>query len=206
MSRYTGPKNRLARREGIDLGLKTVGSKSHSNLLKRLTVPPGAHGQRKMRKRSDYGKQLREKQKAKRIYGVLEKQFSNYYKKAATFRGATGPTLLRLLETRLDNVIYRLGFTPTRNQARQLVAHGHVIVNDRKSSVPSMEVTPGCVISLKQKSMEIPSVKKMFESKSFITPGWLSRKGPVGKMDKLPQGEDFKEDINEQLIVEYYSR
>ena len=206
MARYTGPKNRLARREGVDLGLKTIGSGAHAALLRRLTILPGMHGQKKIRRLSDYGLRLREKQKAKRIYGILEHQFKKYYQKAAKIRGATGPTFLRLLETRLDNVIYRLGFAPTRAAARQLVTHGQVIVDGKKLSIPSKEVKPGEVITLAQKAFEIPAVKKMIDNKSLNIPSWFSKKGPVGKVERLPDEGDFAENINEQLIVEYYSR
>lgn len=206
MAREIGPKNRLARREGVDLGLKTVGSKAHASLLKRLAIPPGMHGQKRQRRLSNYGKQLREKQKAKRIYGVLERQFKKYYERAAKYKGATGPTLLRFLETRLDNTIYRLGFAPTRAAARQLVTHGHVILDGKKVTIPSYEVKVGDVITLNQKAFEIPSVKKLMANKSFNLPSWLNRKGPVGKVEKLPVETDFSENIDEQLIVEYYSR
>lgn len=206
MARDTGPKNRLARREGADLGLKTVGSNAHASLLKRLAIPPGMHGQKRMRRLSDYGKQLREKQKAKRIYGVLERQFKKYYERAAKIKGATGPTLLRFLETRLDNVIYKLGFAPTRASARQLVAHGNVIVDGQKMTIPSCEVKPGNVITLKQKAFEIPAIKKLISNKSLNIVSWLSKKGPVGRVERLPDGKDFEENIDEQLIVEYYSR
>ncbi len=206
MARNLKPKNRLARREGIDLGLKTIGSKAHASLLRRLTIPPGMHGQKKLRRFSDYGRQLREKQKAKRIYGILEKQFKNYYERAAKYKGATGPTLLRFLETRLDNVVYRLGLVPTRAAARQLVTHGHVLVNNKKLNIPSYEVKVGDVVSLVPKALEIPTVKKMLSNRSINLPAWLLREGPVGKIVKLPQENDFVEDIDEQLIVEYYSR
>lgn len=206
MARYTQAKNRLARREGVDLGLKTLGSKAQASLLRRLTIPPGMHGQKKVRRLSDYGKQLREKQKAKRMYGIYERQFKKYYQKAAKIKGATGPTLLRLLETRLDNVIYKLGFAPTRAAARQLVNHGHVIVDGKIMSIPSNEVQPGNVITLKQKAFEIPAIKKAIDNKSLNIPAWLSKKGPVGRIDRLPKEGDLEENIDEQLIVEYYSR
>ncbi len=207
MARHTGPRNRLARREGADLGLKTVGSKAHATLLKRLNIPPGMKAYRKIKpKTSDYGIQLREKQKAKIIYGILERQFIKYYKRAAKNKGATGFALLQFLERRLDNVLYRLGFTPTRSAARQLVNHGHVIVDGKKVSVPSWEVKEGNVITLKPQTLEIAYVKKSLDNKTNILPKWLSRKGPAGRVDKLPQEEDLTENINEQLIVEYYSR
>src|SRR3989344_7228027 len=150
MARYTGPKNRLARREGIDLGLKTPGSKSHGQLMKRLKITPGAHGKKRKRKPSDYGIQLREKQKVKRLYGLLEKQFRKYFEKASSHPQNTGEVLLSLLERRLDNVIYRLNLAPTRTSARQFVTHGHIRINDKKVNIPSYMVDPGQVISYKE--------------------------------------------------------
>ncbi len=206
MARYTGPRNRLSRREGVDLGLTTVGSKSHAALLRRLNIPPGQHGSRGRRKASDYGLQLREKQKVKRMYGILERQFRRYFENARKWRGNTGEKLLEFLERRLDNVVYRLGFVPTRQGARQLVSHGHVLVNGKKTTIPSFPVFIGMVISLKTKAMGIPAVKQMLDEKTFTPPTWLERKGPVGKVVRLPERGDVKEDIGEQLIVEHYSR
>ncbi len=206
MSRYRGPKNRLARREGTDLGLKTVGTKSHASLLRRLNIPPGQHGPKGRRKLSDYGLQLREKQKARRIYGVLEKQFRNYYQEALKVKGNTGETLLVQLERRLDNVIYRLGFAPTRSAARQYVSHGHIRVNNQKINFPSYQVRIGEVITLTDKARNIPVVKKLLSDEKPVIPSWLERKAAVGKVVRLPKREDIDADINEQLIVEYYSR
>ncbi|KKP59825.1 MAG: 30S ribosomal protein S4 [Candidatus Gottesmanbacteria bacterium GW2011_GWA1_34_13] len=207
MSRYTGPKNRLARREGIDLGLKTSGSKAHASLLRRLNVPPGQHGPKgSRRKPSDYSFQLREKQKAKRFYGIGEKQFRNYYLKAVKIKGNTGEHLLTYLESRLDNIVYRLNLAPTRTMARQLTSHRHVLVNDKILSIPSYQVKAGDVISLKPKSMNIPAVKKLIDEKNLLTPKWLERKGPVGKMVRLPERTEIDLEVNEQLIVEFYSR
>lgn len=206
MARDTSPRNKLARREGVDLGLKTEGSKAHESLLRRLNIPPGMHAQKRMRRPSDYGIQLREKQKAKRMYGVMERQFQRYYKKAAKYKGATGETILRLLETRLDNVIYRLGFTPTRASARQLITHGHAVVDGQKESIPSFEVKKGNVVTLSQKAFEIPAIKKSMENKTFKPPAWLTKSGPVGKVKEIPTKDDFNESIDERLIVEYYSR
>lgn len=205
MSRYTGPKNKIARREGEDLGLKTPGSNSHARLLRRLKITPGQHGQRMYRKTSDYGKQLREKQKVKRIYGIIESQFKKYYEKAAKFKGVTGEQLLRYLEQRLDNVVYRFGFAPTRASARQMVAHGHVVVNDRTVDIPSYQVEKGDIISLKARTIKVPIVKKTLGEKTEA-PSWLQKKASAGKVVSLPKREDIKEDINEQLIVEFYSR
>lgn len=206
MARYTGPKNRLARREGIDLGLKTVGTKAHANLLKRLGVPPGMHGVKGRRKISDYGVQLREKQRVKRLYGVLERQFRRIYSRARKWRGNTSEKLLEFLERRLDNTLYRMGLAPTRASARQFVSHGHVLVNGATVSIPSYEVVTGHVITLTSKALEIPAVRKILESTPDQLPEWIERKGPVGKVSRLPVRSDVKEDINEQLIVEYYSR
>lgn len=206
MARYTGPKNRLARREGIDLGLKTVGSKSHASLLKRLNVPPGVHGPKGHRKMSGFGEQLREKQRVKRLYGVLERQFRRIFNRARKWRGNTGEKLLEFLESRLDNVVYRMGLAPTRGAARQMVSHGHVCINGAKVSIPSYEVAAGEVVTLKPKAMEIPAIKKMLETETEGLPAWIERQGPVGRVARLPGRGDIKEDIDEKLIVEFYSR
>jgi small subunit ribosomal protein S4 len=206
MAHYTGPKNRLARREGIDLGLKTVGTKAHAELLKRLNVPPGVHGPRGKKKTSEYGLQLREKQKVKRMYGVLERQFRKAFEEARKWRGNTGEKLIEFMERRLDNTVYRMGFSPTRSLARQLVSHGHVMVNGEKVSIPSFRTNTDMVVTLKQKSYEIPAVKKQLEDKGFKPSAWLERKGPVGKVVRLPELQDVSEDISMQLIVEHYSR
>jgi small subunit ribosomal protein S4 len=206
MARYIGPKNRLARREGQDLGLKTPGTTAHASLLRRLNILPGIHGQKRRRKPSEFASQLREKQKAKRIYGVLERQFRRYFGNALKKKGATGEALLQALETRLDNVIYRLSFTPTRAAARQLVSHGHVQVDGKKVNIPSYNVAKDEVIALLPKAMKIPAIAKMLEDKNPHLPSWLERKGPVGKVLKIPSREEIETDLNEQLIVEYFSR
>lgn len=206
MARYTGPRNRLARREGLDLGLKTVGSHAHAMLLKRLNVPPGQHGPKGKRKTSDYGLQLREKQKVKRLYGVMERQFRRAFEGARKWKGNTGEKLLEYMERRLDNVVYRLGLAPTRSLARQLVNHGHVLVDGKRVTIPSYVSKAGEVVTLKAKALEIPAVKKMLEEASYKAPEWMERKGPVGKVVRLPLRSDIIEDINEQLIVEHYSR
>lgn len=205
MARYLGPKNRLARREGIDLGLKTPGSKSHAQLLKRIKITPGVHGQKRKRKLSDYGVQLREKQKVKRIYGILERQFRRYYEKAAKQKGATGETLLQLLESRLDNIVYRLGLTYSRAQSRQLTSHGHVLVNGKKVNIPSYSVKVGDVVSLKDKANNFIFVKEA-SGEDIKLPEWLERKALVGKLVRLPEREEIASEINEQAIVEFYSR
>jgi small subunit ribosomal protein S4 len=198
MARYTGPKDRLSRREGFDLYGK--GAK-----LTRLTVPPGAHGPKGSRRPSQYGRQLREKQKVKRLYGVLEKQFKRYVDKAFKSRGNTGEKLLSLLERRLDNVIYRLKFAPTRSAARQMVSHKHVLVNNKTVNIPSYQVRVGDMVSLKAKSAEIPAVKKSLQEDIKI-PGWLKRKALIGKIERLPLVDDVGEPISTQDIVEFYSR
>src|SRR3989304_4478735 len=199
MARYTGPKDRLSRREGFDLFGK--GAK-----LTRLGVPPGVHGPKGVRGSSQYGRQLREKQKVKRLYGVLEKQFRNYVEEALKTRGNTGERLIQLLESRLDNVVFRLGFAPTRPASRQLVSHRHVLVDGKKVNIPSYRVKPGEIISLTPKGLAVPSVKAMFEIKEFKLPNWLERKAAVGKVVSEPKAEDIIEPISVQDIVEFYSR
>ncbi len=206
MARYKGPKNRLARREGIDLGLKTSGSNAHASLLRRLKIKPGQHGQKGGRKPSDYGLQLREKQKVKRIYGVLEKQFRKYFEIASRDLGNTGEALLSILERRLDNVLYRLNLSPTRACARQLISHKHVLIDNKKVNIPSFLVRKGMVVSLEQKALDMPVVRKILEEKDPKITSWLERKGPVGKVIRIPERLDVTEDINEQLIIEFYSR
>src|SRR5260221_8228818 len=151
MARYTGPKNRLSRREGIDLGAKTVGSKSHASLLRRLNIPPGIHGPKGQRKMSNFGTQLREKQKVKRMYGVLERQFRKSFERAKKWKGNTGEKLLEFMERRLDNTVYRMGLAPTRAMSRQLVTHGHVMVDGKRLSIPSALVEAGYVVTLRAK-------------------------------------------------------
>lgn len=206
MARYTGPKNRLARKEGIDLGLKTVGTKSYAGLQRRLKIPPGQHGQKMRRKISGYGTQLREKQKMKRMYGVMERQFRKYYAMARKWRGNTGDMLVQFLERRLDNTVFRLGLAPTRTSARQFVSHGHIMVDGNRVNIPSYLVAANEVITLKPKGSNIPAVKKMLEDKTFTPPAWLDRQGGAGKVVRLPERDDVKEDINTQLVIEYYSR
>ena len=202
MARYTGPKHRLARREGFNILEKTS-----TSLERRLNVPPGQHGSKRGRRRiSEFGQQLREKQKVKRIYGILERQFRRYVREAHKKKGDTGTMLLCLLERRLDNVLFRLRLAKTRNFARQLVSHGHVIVNSKKVSIPSYQVRESEVITLGPKAMEIPTIQEALKDKDISLPSWLSRQGPVGKVGSLPTREDIETSIQEQLIVEYYSR
>lgn len=199
MAKYNGPKDRLSRREGIDLfgaGVK----------LPRLNVPPGIHGPKGSRSSSQYGRQLREKQKVKRMYGLLEKQFRKYVETAFRTKGNTGEKLLSLLETRLDNVVYRLGLAGSRPAARQLVSHRHIVVNGKKLNIPSYEVRVGDTITVTDKSLSNSHVKKLLEVKNTNIPSWLERKGPAGKMSSLPTRTDISEPISEQDIVEFYSR
>ena len=199
MAKYVGPKDRLSRREATDLF--GAGAK-----LTRLNVPPGVHGPKGTRGSSQYGKQLREKQKVKRLYGILEKQFRRYVEDALRARGNTGEAILVALERRLDNVVFRLGFAPSRPAARQLVSHRHVLVNGKKLNIPSYRLVIGDTVSLDGKGMAIPEVKKTFDKKDFTIPAWLERKAAVGRMGKMPKREDIVEPISEQDIVEFYSR
>lgn len=155
---------------------------------------------------SDYGVQLMEKQKAKAIYGIMERQFKNYYQIAAKTPQATGAVLLSLLERRLDNVVYRLGFAPTRRAARQLVSHGNILINSKKLSIPSYQVGVDETVSLSKTAANIPYVKELVMNKEYILPAWLTRKAIVGKITRAPERSDLSENINEQLIVEFYSR
>lgn len=198
MARYTGPKDRLSRREGFDLF--GVGAK-----LTRLNVPPGMHGPRGTRSRSQYAKQLREKQKVRRLYGILERQFRRYVLSALKTRGNTGEFLLSSLERRLDNTIFRLGFAPTRAAARQLVSHGHVLVNGKRVNISSYEVRLGQIIALDSKATQIPYIKRLIEEKIKV-PVWIQKKANVGKVVSLPKREDIMEPVSEQDIVEFYSR
>jgi small subunit ribosomal protein S4 len=205
--RYTGPKNRLARREGIDLNLKTPGTKTHSNLLKRINILPGQHGAGRQKKLTDYGIQLREKQKLKRVYSVTEKQMSNYFEAASKTLGNTAEFLSAHLERRLDNVVYRLGFAPTRASARQLVGHGHMTVNGKVVSIPSFAVKVGDVITFKKDtSAKIPYIAQSLEKKDLVLPSWLEKKATSGKVTNKPEHSDIKDEINLQLVVEFYSR
>lgn len=197
--RYTGPKDRLSRREAFDIF--SAGSK-----LTRLNVPPGVHGPKGTRGQSQYGKQLREKQKVKRLYGISEAQFRNYVTEAFKAKGNTGEAILVSLEKRLDNTVFRLGFAPSRPAARQLVSHRHVLVNGKKVNIPSYKVVKGDTVSLDGKALAIPEVKKSLDTKDFKLASWLERKAAVGKVSGDPKREDITEAMSEQDIVEFYSR
>ncbi|MBI4036398.1 30S ribosomal protein S4 [Candidatus Daviesbacteria bacterium] len=200
MARYIGPKRRLSRREGMALFAKDARA-----LERKGIVPPGQHGLGRRRRASEYGLQLREKQKAKRLFGILERQFRRYFKEASKVKGATGKALLEILETRLDNVVYRLGFTKSRAEARQLVSHGHITVDGQKIDIPSYNVKAGQVVALSPKLVDNIQVKKNLQE-GVTLPGWLQKKAISGKVLKMPEREDMEQSVDEQLIVEYYSR
>lgn len=206
MARYIGPKLKLARREGVDLMLKS-GVRAIEDKCK-IDQPPGFHGGRRGRL-SDYGVQLREKQKVRRIYGVLEKQFRNYYKEAARLKGATGENLLQLLEARLDNVVYRMGFGSTRSEARQLVSHKAVLVNGQAVNVASYKVSASDVVSIREKSKTQARIIAALELASQKDrPVWIEvdEKKMEGTFKNVPERSDLPADINENLIVELYSK
>ena len=206
MARYIGPKCKLSRREGTDLFLKS-GVRALDSKCK-LETAPGVHGARRGRL-SDYGVQLREKQKVRRIYGVLEKQFRNYYTAAARIKGATGENLLQLLERRLDNVVYRMGFGVTRAEARQLVSHKAILVNGQAVNIPSYQVKPGDVVSVREKSTNQLRIKSALDVAATRAPvSWVEvdAKKMEGKFNSVPERSDLSQDINENLIVELYSK
>ena len=207
MARYLGPKCKLSRREGTDLFLKS-GIKPIENKCKLNTIPGSKVGSRRERL-SDYGIQLREKQKLRRMYGVLEKQFRNYYKKASKAKGSTGENLLKLLETRLDNMVYRMGFAVTRAEARQLVSHKAIIVNGAIINIPSYEISASDEISVTEKAQQQLRVKNAVNIASQLgISEWLSvdLKKLKGTVSSIPEREDILPDINENLVVEYYSK
>ncbi len=206
MARYLGPKLKLSRREGTDLflksGVRAIDSKCN------LTTAPGQHGARRGRL-SDYGLQLREKQKVRRIYGVLEKQFRNYYKEAARLKGNTGENLLQLLEARLDNVVYRMGLASTRAEARQLVSHKAVMLDGKVVNVPSYAVSPEQVVAVREKAKKQARIVAALEiSEQREKPTWIEMdtKKMEGVFKRVPERSDLSADINEQLIVELYSK
>lgn len=209
MAKYTGSVCRLCRREGQKLFLK--GDRCYTNkcAVDRRQYAPGMHGQNRGRKPSDFSIQLREKQKARRIYGVLEKQFRRYFQMAARQKGMTGENLLRLLERRLDNVVYRLGFASSRAEARQFVNHGHITVNGKRVDIPSYLVNVGEVISIKETSRDISRIKELAENlKDRTVPAWLSLDADnlTGTVIAFPSREDIQIPIEDHLIVEKYSR
>ncbi|HLQ51448.1 MAG TPA: 30S ribosomal protein S4 [Terriglobales bacterium] len=209
MARYTGPVCRLCRREGMKLFLKGPKCFSEKCPVEKRNFAPGQHGKDRKAKVVGYGLQLREKQKAKRMYFTLEKQFRNYFEKAARTKGVTGEALLQQLERRLDTVVQRLGFALSRRQARQLVRHGHVAVNGRKVNIPSYEVSPGEEITIRENSRKLVLLEQAKEFTSHQpAPAWLEvdRDNYKGRMLAVPKREDINIPINEQLIVELYSK
>lgn len=206
MARYIGPKCKLSRREGTDLFLKS-GSRAIESKCK-LEAAPGQHGQRRSRL-SEYGMQLREKQKVRRIYGVLERQFGNYYKEAARRKGATGENLLQLLECRLDNVVYRMGFGSTRAESRQLVSHKAISVNGNTVNIPSYQVQPGDVIAVREKSknqLRIAQSLELNAQRGRVEWIDVDADKKSGVFKAVPERSDLSADINESLIVELYSK
>ena len=206
MSRYTDANCKLCRREGQKLFLKGERCYSSKCALERRNYAPGQHGQAR-KKQSDYGIQFREKQKAKRFYGVQETQFRNLYEKAVKRPGKAGENLMVLLETRMDNVVFRLGFASSRKEARQLVTHGHFTVNGKKADIPSMEVKAGDVIKVKEKSQSSPKFKEVKEM-SITVPSWMSVdvEKLEGKIVNIPSRADIDTPVAEHLIVELYSK
>ena len=201
MARYTGPKTKIARRFGEAIF-------GEDKVLAKKNYPPGQHGVNKRRKLSEYGTQLREKQKAKYTYGGIERQFRNLFEKASRMKGVKGEVLLQLLEARLDNVVYRLGIAPTRAAARQLVLHRHITVNGKVVNIPSYSVTPGEVVAVREKSKSLEVIADALAGFNHSKYPWIEWDESVkgGKLLHLPQREDIPENIKEQLIVELYSK
>jgi small subunit ribosomal protein S4 len=208
MSRYRGPVSRLCRREGMKLYLKGAKCYTKKCPFERRPTPPGQHQMRR-RKMSEFGVQLREKQKMRRVYSVHERQFKRYFDAAESRPGVTGENLLRLLETRLDNVVYRMGFAASRAQARQLVAHGHFMVNGRPTNIPSAQVGPGDRVEVRPTSRRMAYFKNVAEAlRAAQRPDWLSVETDklAGSVSALPARDQMPLDLNEQLVVEFYSR
>jgi small subunit ribosomal protein S4 len=202
MARYIGPKSRIARKFGDPI----YGPDKH---LERKNYPPGQHGMNKKRKKtSEYGVQLREKQKAKYTYGILERQFRNTFEKASRSKGVTGEVLLQLLEARLDNTVYRLGIAPSRSAARQLVSHRHITVNGNVVNVPSYQLRPGDIIGVREKSKSLETISDSLSTRRYAKLPWLEWDDTqmAGKFMSVPERTDIPEDIKEHLIVELYSK
>lgn len=201
MARYTGPKHKLARREGVN-----ILDKQSPSLLRRINMPPGMHGAKGKRRLSEYGEQLREKQKAKAVYGLLEKQFKSLVRTVEKKKGETGEMLIQLLETRLDNIVYRLGFAKTRAMARQLVSHKHILVNGKKINIPSFPIKVNDVISLVPSIQNNPQIVELAKEKNENLLPFLKREALVGKLIRMPKREDLVLPFDLQQIIEYYSR
>ncbi len=209
MGKYRGPVCRLCRREGIKLYLKGERCYGPKCALERRPYPPGQHGQKRARRPSDYAVRLREKQRLRRIYGLNEKQFRNLFEEAARKKGVTGTVFLHLLESRLDNVVYRLGIAASRRQARQLVRHGHITVNGRRVDIPSFRVKPGDVVAVHEKSKNLGVIQANVElAKGRKGVPWLEFDAEKlsGKFLRYPDREDLALPVNEQLVIEFYSR
>lgn len=210
MARYVGPVCRLCRREGMKLFLKGERCHSEKCAVEKRNVAPGQHGRDRRPKIVGYGLQLREKQKARRVYGVLERQFRNQFEKASQMKGITGEQLLSMLERRLDNVIYRMGFGTSRSQCRQLVRHGHIQVNGRKVNIPSFLVKPSDVVEVREKSRKNPTILAARDATAHAPcPNWLDvdREALRGRVVGFPKREELVQiQLNEQLIVELYSK
>ncbi|HRN96564.1 MAG TPA: 30S ribosomal protein S4 [Candidatus Levybacteria bacterium] len=200
MARYTGPKHKLSRREGVNLS-----GKMSQSLERRLTTPPGSQGRRGRRKVTEYGIQLREKQKLKRIYGLLEKQFARYVEQASREKGNTEEVLLQFLESRLDNIVYRMGFAHSRSQARQYVSHGHVLVNDQKINIPSYKVKEGDVVALRSKLAMVEVVKEKLTADETIV-DFVKRTKDTGKVLRMPTRDEVANPVDYALVIEFYSR
>lgn len=201
MARYTGPKHRLARKVGVNLL-----DKSSASLQRRLNITPGVHGKKRKRRLSEYGLQMKEKQKAKIMYGLMERQLKNLVKKVQTKRGDTGEMIFSLLETRLDNLVYRLGFAKTRFNARQFTSHGHILVNGKKVNIPSYQVKVDDEISVSDKIKDNPQLITASEEKEGNIMPFLKRNKLSGKLIRIPKKDDLELPFNIQLIIEYYSR
>ncbi len=209
MAKYTGPVCRLCRREGVKLFLKGTRCMSEKCAIERRSYPPGQHGQSRRTRPTEYGTQLREKQKLRRVYGMQERQFLKTYHLAVRRKGVTGEHLLSLLERRLDNVVYRLGFAASRGQARQLVNHGHLLVNGRKMTIPSMTINVGDSVEVREKSRQLVPVQAALEvAEGRGVPNWLDMEPNLfkGTVQALPTKEDIDVLVNEQVVVELYSR
>ena len=209
MATYRGPVCRLCRREGLKLYLKGERCFKESCAIEKRNFPPGQHGQGRRSKIIGYGLQLREKQKVRRIYGVLERQFQNYFEKASRQRGVTGENLLTMLERRLDNAVYRLGFASSRAQSRQLVGHGHILVNSSKVNIPSFQIKPGDVVSVKEKSQKVSNITAAVEIVGGRgVPDWLELDSSnySGKVLTLPKRDNVNLPVQERMIVEFYSK
>ncbi len=209
MARYTGPVCRLCRREDSQLYLKGDRCFSTKCGYERRPYPPGQHGQGRRRRPSDYGQQLREKQKVKRMYGLMEKQFRGYYHRATHMKGVTGENLLQLLERRLDNVVLRMGFSSSHAEARQLARHGHFVINGKRIDIPSYLVRVGDVIEVREKSRKVTKVvEALAKSDRSPRPAWVEvdKDHFKGKVTALPARSDIAAEIDEQLIVELYSK